>query len=93
MFSRNAISDYLQFTLILLALYEIKTEQANENVGVEKHKKLDDVVIYKSKGFRKIVVLMKLREKLLFTAHEQLIILVYKNVKSYNTCLHYKKYF
>lgn len=81
---RNPISHYLQPAIMFLDLDQIKPEQDRRNVGDKTYQNLDDLIIYKGKGFHKIVVSMSLRKELHFSAREQF---GHPDVqKSYNPC-------
>ncbi|GFU81073.1 retrovirus-related Pol polyprotein from transposon 17.6 [Trichonephila clavipes] len=71
MLSRHPIDQYIQHSVHLLELSEIKTHQNLDNVNDPKYKKVDDVFVLKKKNLFKIVVPFSLRRKILQNAHEQ----------------------
>ncbi|GFT42763.1 hypothetical protein TNCV_2345631 [Trichonephila clavipes] len=71
MLSRHPIAQYIQHSVHLLELNEIKTHQSLDNVNDPKYKKVDDVFVLKKKNLFKIVVPFSLRRKILQNAHEQ----------------------
>ncbi|GFU80115.1 transposon Tf2-11 polyprotein [Trichonephila clavipes] len=71
MLSRHPIAQYIQHSVHLLELNEIKTHQNLNNVNDPKYKKVDDVFVLKKKNLFKIVVPFSLRRQILQNAHEQ----------------------
>ncbi|GFW16528.1 transposon Tf2-6 polyprotein [Trichonephila clavipes] len=71
MLSRHHIAQYIQHSVHLLELNEIKTHQNLDNVYDPKYKKVDDVFSLKKKNLFKIVVPFSLRRQILQNAHEQ----------------------
>ncbi|PRD19841.1 UNVERIFIED_CONTAM: hypothetical protein NCL1_56244 [Trichonephila clavipes] len=71
MLSRHPIAQYIQYSVYLLKLNEIKTHQNIDNINDPKYKKNDDVFVLKKKYLFKIVVPFSLRRKNLQNAHEQ----------------------
>ncbi|GFT90323.1 hypothetical protein TNCV_193241 [Trichonephila clavipes] len=71
MLSRHPIAQYIQHSVHLLELSEIKTHQNLDNVNDPKYKKVDDVFVLKKKNLFKIVIPFSLRRKILQNAHEQ----------------------
>ncbi|GFV46237.1 retrovirus-related Pol polyprotein from transposon 297 [Trichonephila clavipes] len=71
MLSRHPIAQYIQHSVHLLELNEIKTHQNLDNVNDPKYKKVDDVLVLKKKNLFKIVVPFSLRRQILQNAHEQ----------------------
>ncbi|GFW17500.1 retrovirus-related Pol polyprotein from transposon 17.6 [Trichonephila clavipes] len=70
MLSRHPIAQYIQHSVHLLELNEIKTHQNLDNVNDPKYKKVD-VFVLKKKNLFKIVVPFSLRTQILKNAHEQ----------------------
>ncbi|GBO26401.1 Transposon Tf2-6 polyprotein [Araneus ventricosus] len=71
MLSRHPTAQYIQHSVHLLELDEIKTHQNSENLYYSKYKKINDVLVLKKKNLFKIVVPFSLRRKVLQNAHEQ----------------------
>ncbi|GFX53876.1 transposon Tf2-6 polyprotein [Trichonephila clavipes] len=71
MLSRHPIAQYIQHSVHLLELNEIKTHQNFDNVNDPKYKKVDDVLVLKKNNLFKIVVPFSLRRQILQNAHEQ----------------------
>ncbi|GFS65851.1 transposon Tf2-9 polyprotein [Trichonephila clavipes] len=70
MLSRHPIAQYIQHSVHLLELSEIKTHQNLDNVNDPKYRKVDDVFVLKKKNLFEIVVPFSLRRKILQNAHE-----------------------
>ncbi|GBM16923.1 Transposon Ty3-I Gag-Pol polyprotein [Araneus ventricosus] len=71
MLSRHPTAQYIQHSIHLLELDEIKTHQNLDNLDNSKYKKINDVLVLKKKNLFKIVVPFSLRRKVLQNAHEQ----------------------
>ncbi|GFT61952.1 transposon Tf2-6 polyprotein [Trichonephila clavipes] len=71
MLSRHPIAQYIQHSVHLLELNEIKNHQNLDNVNDPKYKKVDDVFVLKKKNLFKIVVPFSLKRQILQNAHEQ----------------------
>ncbi|GBN35683.1 Retrovirus-related Pol polyprotein from transposon 17.6 [Araneus ventricosus] len=71
MLPRHPTAQYIQHSVHLLELDEIKTHQNLDNLDNSKYKKINDVVVLKKKNLFKIVVPYSLRRKVLQNAHEQ----------------------
>ncbi|GFT19899.1 transposon Tf2-6 polyprotein [Trichonephila clavipes] len=71
MLSRHPIAQYIQHSVHLLELNEIRAHQNLDNVDDHKYKKVDDVFVLKKKNLFKIVVHFSLRRQILQSAHEQ----------------------
>ncbi|GFT63359.1 transposon Tf2-9 polyprotein [Trichonephila clavipes] len=71
MLSRHPIAQYIQHSVHLLELSEIKIHQNLDNVNDPKYKRVDDVFVIKKKNLFKIVAPFSLRRKILQNAHEQ----------------------
>ncbi|GBM46244.1 Transposon Ty3-I Gag-Pol polyprotein [Araneus ventricosus] len=71
MLSRHPAAQYIQHSVHLLELDEIKTHQNLDNLDNSKYKKINDVLVLKKKHLFKIVVPSSLRRKVLQNAHEQ----------------------
>ncbi|GBM21911.1 Transposon Tf2-9 polyprotein [Araneus ventricosus] len=71
MLSRHPTAQYIQHSVHLLELDEIKTHQNLDNLDNSKYKKINDVLVLKKKNLFKIVVPFSLRRKVLRNAHEQ----------------------
>ncbi|GBL94051.1 Transposon Ty3-I Gag-Pol polyprotein [Araneus ventricosus] len=71
MLSRHPTAQYIQHSVHLLELDEIKTHQNLDNLDNSKYKKINDVLVLKKKNLFKIVVPFSLRRKVLQNAHEQ----------------------
>ncbi|GFX29908.1 hypothetical protein TNCV_4750361 [Trichonephila clavipes] len=78
MLSRHPIAQYIQHSVHLLELNEIKTHQNLDNVNDPKYKRVDDVFILKRKNLFKIVVPFSLRRKFCKMLMNNLDILVIK---------------
>ncbi|GBN06441.1 hypothetical protein AVEN_78134-1 [Araneus ventricosus] len=71
MLSRHPTAQYIQHSVHLLQLDEVKTHQNLDNLYNSKYKEINDVLILKKKNLFKIVVPFSLRRKVLQNAHEQ----------------------
>ena len=78
MLSRNPVSHYLKHIILLLDPIEIIDMQKKDHVH-EKNYKIDNgIIVVKKKLYRKIVIPVSLRKKLLNLVHDKFGILVSK---------------
>ncbi|GBL72710.1 Pro-Pol polyprotein [Araneus ventricosus] len=71
MLLRHPTAQYIQHSVHLLELDEIKTHQNLDNLDNSKYKKINDVLVLKKKILFKIVVPFSLRRIVLQNAHEK----------------------
>lgn len=71
MLSRHPVSQYIQHSVHLLDLDELKQSQFEDNLQDNRYKQINDIIVIKKKNFHKIVVPISLRLKVLQTAHHK----------------------